>query len=168
MIVFWFILWLYIRTPPIKVLLFSTPQLPVNSNSYLTRFLTYFQKDCGAIRQALVDWAYRNSWEKLPGTQVDGQAVHSLKGVTMQSFLQGSKQGLMVSGRAASEHLNIQTNNGLKFSFSPRQCMINTAPVTGHCSEKTALSLTSHISTQRTWLITCPLACTLKQKGAQI
>lgn len=34
-----------------------------------------------------------------------GQAVHSLKGVTMQSFLQGSKQGWMVSGRADSGHL---------------------------------------------------------------
>ncbi len=34
-----------------------------------------------------------------------GQAVHSLKGVTMQSFLQGSKQGWMVSGWADSGHL---------------------------------------------------------------
>lgn len=46
--------------------------------------------------------------------QVDGQAVHSLKGVTMQSFLQGSKQGRTVSGRAESGHLNTETNSGLK------------------------------------------------------
>lgn len=43
---------------------------------------------------------------ELPGRQVDGQAVHSLKGVTTQSFLQGNTQGRMDSGRAESEHLN--------------------------------------------------------------
>ena len=61
-----------------------------------------------------------SSQAELPGIQVAGQAVHSLKGVTMQSLLQGSEQGRMVSGRAESEHLNIQTNSGLKFSSSPR------------------------------------------------
>lgn len=51
--------------------------------------------------------------------QVAGQAVHSLKGVTTQSFLQGSKQGRTVSGRAESGHLKAQKNRGLKFSLSP-------------------------------------------------
>lgn len=41
-----------------------------------------------------------------PGRQVEGQAVHSLKGVTLQSVLQGSRQGRSVSGRAESGHLN--------------------------------------------------------------
>ncbi len=36
--------------------------------------------------------------------------------------------------------------------------------VTGQCTETTALSLTSHISPQKTWLITCPPACKLRQK----
>lgn len=42
---------------------------------------------------------------ELPGRQVDGQAVHSLKGVTTQSLLQGNTQGRMATGRAESEHL---------------------------------------------------------------
>lgn len=91
-----------------------------------------FLGGCGAIRQASLKWVYRNSWEELPGIQVDGQAVHSLKGVTMQSFLQGSKQGRTVSGRAESEHLNIQTNSCLKFSLSPRRWMINVLSLAGN------------------------------------
>lgn len=45
----------------------------------------------------------------LPGRQFDGQVVHSLKGVTMQSFLQGNEQGRTVSGRDVSEHLLVMT-----------------------------------------------------------
>lgn len=41
----------------------------------------------------------------VPGRHVVGQAVHSLKSVTMQSLLQGNKQGRNVSGRAESGHL---------------------------------------------------------------
>lgn len=41
----------------------------------------------------------------VPGRHVVGQAVHSLKSVTMQSFLQGNKQGRKVSGREESGHL---------------------------------------------------------------
>lgn len=61
---------------------------------------------CLVIRQAFLKWVNINSCSELPGRQVDGQDVHSLKGVTMQSFLQGSKQGREDSGREESEHLN--------------------------------------------------------------
>lgn len=64
---------------------------------------------------------YLTSCLELPGKQVDGQAVHSLKGVTMQSFLQGRKQGRTLSGREESEHLSTQRNSGLKFSSSLRR-----------------------------------------------
>lgn len=61
---------------------------------------------CLVIRQAFLKWVNINSCGELPGRQVDGQDVHSLKGVTMQSVLQGSKQGWKNSGREESEHLN--------------------------------------------------------------
>lgn len=53
--------------------------------------------------------------------QVDGQAVHSLKGVTMQSFTQGRTQGRIVSGRAESGHLHAHTNSGLILYSSLRR-----------------------------------------------
>lgn len=42
-----------------------------------------------------------------------GHSVHSLKGVTMQSLLQGSRQGRTDSGRGASGHLRQQTHSDL-------------------------------------------------------
>lgn len=73
----------------------------------------YFSQKCCCFRKPPVtgkqQLVRRSLGEELPGIQVDGQVVHSLKGVTMQSFLQGSKQGRTVSGRVESEHLNIQT-----------------------------------------------------------
>lgn len=44
-------------------------------------------------------------WIKLPSWHEEGHGVQSLNGVTMQSFLQGSRQGLTVSGRRLSGHL---------------------------------------------------------------
>lgn len=44
---------------------------------------------------------------KLPAWHVDGQGLQSLYGVTMQSLLHGSKQGLTVSGRRLSGHLKV-------------------------------------------------------------
>lgn len=41
----------------------------------------------------------------LPGRHAVGQRVHSLKGVTMQSFLQGRRHGRTVSGLVESGHL---------------------------------------------------------------
>lgn len=61
-----------------------------------------------------------------------GQAVHSLKGVTMQSFLQASKQGWMVSGRADSGHLwHRHMENRKKETFFSRSVI---SCLNSHCS----------------------------------
>ncbi len=46
----------------------------------------------------------------VPASQEVGHSVHSLKGVTIQSLLQGSRQGLTDSGRGASGHLKHHTD----------------------------------------------------------
>lgn len=95
----------------------------------------------------------------LPGIQVDGHAVHSLKGVTMQSFLQGNKQGRMASGRAESGHLN-----------TDKQLILNylNEKMSWVYWEITAKSLTSQISPQKTCLISCLPACKLGKKGYDV
>lgn len=98
--------------------------LSLINNGY-RRFSTFSSQISLLVEQLLNSFIetefIENSCKDLPGIQVDLQAVHSLKGVTMQSFLQGSKQGRAVSGREESEHLNMQTNSALKFSLSPRR-----------------------------------------------
>lgn len=64
------------------------------------------------IRSLKTEFIKINLKSYVPGIQVDGQAVHSLKGVTTQSFMQGSRQDRNVSGRAESGHLHIKTEAG--------------------------------------------------------
>lgn len=47
----------------------------------------------------------------IPSVHEEGQVVQSLYGVTIQSFLQGSRQGLTVSGRRLSGHLEKTKGN---------------------------------------------------------
>lgn len=46
----------------------------------------------------------------LPDKQEEGQALHSLKGVMMQSVLQGKGQDRIESGREDSGHLRLNQN----------------------------------------------------------
>lgn len=52
----------------------------------------------------------------VPASHDVGHCVQLLKGVTIQSFLQGIRQGRTVSGRGASGHLR-ETTESLKYSW---------------------------------------------------
>lgn len=85
---------------------------------------------------------------ELPGRQMDGQADHSLKGVTTQSVLQGNTHWRTASGRAESEHLKIKVEKNSKKKStlqSVRRKFCN--PQSSNCRE--TLLKTTHISLQK-------------------
>lgn len=77
------------------------------------------KKTCPHLPQSLtysavgktIRWLRKKALRKhyyLPDWHSLGQGVHSLKGVTIQSFLHGRRQGRTVSGRVESGHLPMQ------------------------------------------------------------
>lgn len=60
----------------------------------------------GNTFQSLIVNCSQNRWSYIPPLHDDGQGLQSLYGVTIQSLLHGSRQGLTVSGRRLSGHLH--------------------------------------------------------------
>lgn len=96
----------------------------------------------------------------VPASQEVGHSVHSLKGVTIQSLLQGSRQGLTDSGRGASGHLKHHTDTDrsaghsthTQMCFDHRKQVDKESPVSTQSPKRDPLSdLTTagHLSTHQ-------------------
>lgn len=110
------------------------------------------------FRDNRIQFSQKYEVAELPGRQVDGQAVHSLKGVTTQSLLQRSTQGRMASGRAESEHLKKQIIKKKCFLIRKLKNAITLSLSTAGKQLPCSWQHT-HISAE-TWLFVCPPAHT--------